>query len=47
MRALAPHLNRRDARDGRRDMIICGGGWDVVRAEARDRLVGCERMRGG
>jgi len=34
-------------RDGRRDMIICGGGRDVVRAEARDRLVGCEGMRGG
>jgi Ca2+-binding RTX toxin-like protein len=39
--------DRLDARDGRRDMIICGGGRDVVRAEARDRLVGCEGMRGG
>jgi hypothetical protein len=38
--------DRLDPRDGRRDMIICGGGRDVVRAEARDRLVGCEGMRG-
>jgi Tol biopolymer transport system component len=33
--------DRFDARDGRRDTIRCGGGRDVVRADARDRLIGC------
>jgi Ca2+-binding RTX toxin-like protein len=38
--------DRLDARDGRRDTIMCGGG-DVVMADARDRLLGCEGTRRG
>jgi Ca2+-binding RTX toxin-like protein len=30
-----------DARDGRRDVVRCGGGGDRVLADRRDRLVGC------
>jgi Ca2+-binding RTX toxin-like protein len=39
--------DRFDARDGRRDTIMCGGGRDVVRTDARDRLVGCEGIPRG
>lgn len=31
------------ARNGRRDVIRCGSGRDRVRADRKDRLVGCER----
>jgi Tol biopolymer transport system component len=34
-------------RDGARDQVICGKGQDVVRADRRDRLSGCERVRIG
>lgn len=34
-------------RDGARDHVICGKGQDVVRADRRDRLSGCERVRIG
>jgi Ca2+-binding RTX toxin-like protein len=33
------------ARDGRRDRIRCGAGFDRVRADRRDRVAGdCERV---
>ena len=32
-------------RDGRRDRVNCGRGRDRVRADRRDRLRGCERVR--
>ena len=35
-----------DARDGERDVIRCGSGRDTVKADARDRLSGCERVNG-
>jgi RTX calcium-binding nonapeptide repeat (4 copies) len=34
-------------RDGARDHVTCGQGQDVVRADRRDRLAGCERVRLG
>ena len=39
--------DRLDARDGRRETVVCGAGPDIVRADARDRLVGCERISRG
>jgi Tol biopolymer transport system component len=35
--------DRFEARDDRRDTIMCGSGGDVVRADAKDRLIDCER----
>jgi Ca2+-binding RTX toxin-like protein len=35
--------DRFEARDGRRDTIMCGFGRDKVRADARDRLIDCGR----
>ena len=35
--------DRLDSRDGRREVVRCGPGRDRVRADRRDRLVGCER----
>jgi uncharacterized repeat protein (TIGR01451 family) len=32
------------ARDGSRDVIVCGSGLDRVTADRRDRLRGCERV---
>jgi Tol biopolymer transport system component len=32
------------ARDGQRDTIMCGFGLDVVRADAKDRLIDCGRL---
>ena len=37
--------DRLSARGGGRDRVICGRGRDTVRADARDRLRGCERIR--
>jgi S-formylglutathione hydrolase FrmB len=37
--------DRIDARDRERDLIRCGPGADRVKADARDRLRGCERRR--
>lgn len=34
-----------DSRDGTRDRVRCGTGSDRVRADARDSLRGCERVR--
>jgi hypothetical protein len=36
-----------DARNGRRDRVICGTGNDRVRADRIDRLNGCERVTFG
>ena len=35
--------DRLDSRDGRREVVRCGTGRDRVRADRRDRLIGCER----
>ena len=35
--------DRLDSRDGRREVVRCGAGRDRVRADRRDRLIGCER----
>ena len=37
--------DRISAADGDRDAITCGGGEDRVRADRKDRLRGCERVR--
>ena len=37
--------DRIDARDGERDQVDCGRGGDRVKADRRDRLAGCERVR--
>ena len=37
--------DRLDSRDGRREVVRCGAGRDRVRADRRDRLIGCERKR--
>ena len=37
--------DRLDSRDGRREIVRCGTGRDRVRADRRDRLIGCERKR--
>jgi beta-glucosidase len=34
------------AKDGRRDSVDCGRGFDTVAADRGDRLKGCERRRG-
>ena len=34
-----------NVRDGKRDTVRCGPGKDKVRADKRDRLHGCERVR--
>jgi Ca2+-binding RTX toxin-like protein len=40
--------DRISARNGKRDKINCGGGSDVVRADAKDRvLANCETVRTG
>jgi Ca2+-binding RTX toxin-like protein len=40
--------DRISARNGKRDKINCGGGQDVVRADAKDRVTGnCETVRTG
>lgn len=39
--------DRLDSRDGRREIVRCGTGRDRVRADRRDRLLGCERKRLG
>jgi len=39
--------DRLDSRDGRREIVHCGLGRDRVRADRRDRLIGCERKRLG
>lgn len=36
--------DRINARNGRRDLVDCGPGEDRVRADAIDRLVGCEHV---
>jgi hypothetical protein len=34
------------AKDGKRDIVRCGAGRDRVRADKKDKLVGCEvRLR--
>ena len=33
--------------DGRRDRVACGAGHDRARADARDRVQACERVRRG
>jgi hypothetical protein len=33
------------ARDGRRDVVDCGGGRDTVQADRVDRLASCERVK--
>ena len=40
-----PGRDRLDSRDGRREVVRCGTGRDRVRADRRDRLVGCEQTR--
>jgi N-acetylglucosamine-6-sulfatase len=35
--------DRIDVRAGSRDVVRCGAGFDRVRADLRDRLIGCER----
>lgn len=37
--------DRIDSADGRRETVRCGPGRDTVKADARDRLVGCENVR--
>jgi Ca2+-binding RTX toxin-like protein len=37
--------DRLDVRGGGRDRVSCGKGRDTVRADERDRLHGCERIR--
>jgi hypothetical protein len=37
--------DRVDARDGRRDNIACGSGWDVVVADRIDVIHGCETVK--
>ncbi len=37
--------DRIDSRDGSRDRVRCGRGPDRVKADRRDRLRGCERVR--
>ncbi|MGH2839877.1 MAG: calcium-binding protein [Solirubrobacteraceae bacterium] len=39
--------DRIDARNGKRDRVICGKGFDRVRADRSDRLNGCERVTYG
>jgi Ca2+-binding RTX toxin-like protein len=34
-----------DARDGRREVVVCGPGRDTARVDRRDRAVGCETTR--
>ena len=34
-----------DARDGTRDNIACGSGWDVVVADPTDVIRGCETVK--
>jgi Ca2+-binding RTX toxin-like protein len=34
-----------NVRDGKRDTVRCGPGKDRARADKRDRLHGCERVR--
>ena len=36
-----------NAVDGARDTVLCGKGRDRVRADARDKLKGCEQVRRG
>jgi Ca2+-binding RTX toxin-like protein len=33
-----------DARDGTREVVVCGPGRDTARVDRRDRAVGCERV---
>jgi hypothetical protein len=35
------------ARDGARDLVMCGNGQDVATVDRRDSLSGCERVRAG
>jgi Glycosyl hydrolase family 3 C-terminal domain/Fibronectin type III-like domain/PA14 domain/Bacterial Ig domain/RTX calcium-binding nonapeptide repeat (4 copies) len=37
--------DRIDAKDGRRDRVDCGRGFDTVEADRRERLKRCERIR--
>ena len=37
--------DRLDARDGTRDNISCGSGWDVVVADRSDVVRGCETVK--
>jgi Ca2+-binding RTX toxin-like protein len=37
--------DRIHSRDGRRDRIRCGRGHDVVTADRKDRVSGCERVK--
>jgi Ca2+-binding RTX toxin-like protein len=37
--------DRVDARDGQRDNIACGSGWDVVVADRTDVIHGCETVK--
>jgi activator of Hsp90 ATPase-like protein len=37
--------DRINVADGRRDVVRCGRGRDRVRADRRDRLIRCERVR--
>lgn len=34
-------------RDGKRDTVRCGSGWDFVKADGADSLQGCEQVRRG
>jgi hypothetical protein len=34
-----------NSKNGRRETIDCGPGNDVVRADKRDRLKGCEKRK--
>jgi RTX calcium-binding nonapeptide repeat (4 copies) len=39
-----PGNDRLNARDGRRDRVVCGRGRDVVKVDPNDRVNGCERL---
>jgi Ca2+-binding RTX toxin-like protein len=40
-----PGRDRIFAVDRTRDVILCGGGRDTVRADRVDRILGCESVR--
>jgi Ca2+-binding RTX toxin-like protein len=45
--AAGPGIDVVRARDGARDLVYCGGGYDVVLADAFDRVdASCERVVG-
>ncbi|MGH3242417.1 MAG: hypothetical protein ACRDNL_18720, partial [Spirillospora sp.] len=42
-----PGGDRIDAKDGEKDIVRCGPGFDRVRVDRKDQVRGCERQRGG